>query len=194
MTVSHTESADAATPGRRRTGVRLALLAAPTGVALATALLAAVPASADTGGSTTGQIIGYTQLCLDDQGGGTANFNPVQVFGCNGSDAQQWTLNEAGSTVQAFGKCLDVQYGGTTDGTTVDLYDCNGTGAQVWIPQADGALYNPQSNKCLDDTNWSAVPGWQVQIWDCTGAANQTWAPGQPWENDPGGLPGRIRV
>jgi chitinase len=57
----------------------------------------------------------------------------------------------------------------------VGLYDCNGTGAQVWVPQAGGALMNPESGKCLDDTGWSTTPGAQLQIWSCTGSANQSW-------------------
>ena len=92
-----------------------------------------------------------------------AEFTPVQVYTCNGTAAQQWTV-ASGNTLQVLGKCLDVDAAGTTDGTTVDLYDCNGTGAQVWVPQSDGALLNPNSGKCLDDTNWSTTPGTQLQI------------------------------
>jgi hypothetical protein len=122
------------------------------------------------------QITGYDGLCVDVRGANSANFTPVQVYTCNGTDAQQWTVVEAGSTLHALGKCLDIDGGGTADGTTVDLYDCNDTAAQVFIPQSDGALYNPQSGKCLDDTNWSTTPGTQLQIWDCTGNANQKWS------------------
>jgi Ricin-type beta-trefoil lectin domain/Glycosyl hydrolases family 16 len=121
------------------------------------------------------QITGFGGLCLDDRSASTANFNPIQVYTCNGSTAQQWTFVQAGTTLHVLGKCLDVAGAGTADGTLVDLYDCNGTGSQVWIPESNGALYNPQSNKCLDDTNQSTTPGTQVQIWDCTGAANQAW-------------------
>ncbi len=127
-------------------------------------------------GGVTGPIVGYGGLCIDDRGASTANYNPVQVYTCNGTAAQQWTVVEAGSTLHALGKCLDINGGGTADGTTVDLYDCNNTAAQVFIPQANGALYNPQSNKCLDDTNWSTTPGTQLQVWDCTGNANQQWS------------------
>jgi Ricin-type beta-trefoil lectin domain/Glycosyl hydrolases family 16 len=127
------------------------------------------------GGNPTGPITGYGGLCVDVRGANTANFTPVQVYTCNGTDAQQWTVVQAGSTLQALGKCMDINGGGTADGTTVDLYDCNDTGAQVFIPQSNGSLYNPQSNKCLDDTNWSTTPGTQLQIWDCTGNANQEW-------------------
>ncbi|HEY1916925.1 MAG TPA: ricin-type beta-trefoil lectin domain protein [Streptosporangiaceae bacterium] len=155
--------------------------ATTSGGTMSVAYVAAYTTTGGGGGSppptgSTGPIVGYGGLCVDDRGASTANYNPVQVYTCNGTDAQQWTVVEAGSTIQALGKCMDIDAGGTTDGTTVDLYDCNDTAAQVWIPQSDGALYNPQSNKCLDDTNWSTTPGTQLQIWDCTGAANQQWS------------------
>jgi beta-glucanase (GH16 family) len=120
-------------------------------------------------------ITGYGGLCLDDRSASTANFNPIQIWTCNGTGAQQWTFVEAGSTLHVLGKCLDIKGGGTANGTPVDLYDCNNTGAQVFIPQPNGSLYNPQSNRCLDDTGWSTTPGTQVEIWDCTGNANQQW-------------------
>jgi hypothetical protein len=127
------------------------------------------------GANPTGPITGYAGLCVDVRGANNANFTPVQVYTCNGTNAQQWAVVQAGSTLHALGKCMDINGGGTANGTTVDLYDCNNTGAQVFIPQANGSLYNPQSNKCLDDTNWSTTPGTQLQIWDCTGNANQQW-------------------
>jgi len=127
------------------------------------------------GGGTAGAVTGYGGLCLDDRSASTADYNPIQVYTCNGTAAQQWTVVQAGSTLHVLGKCLDVDAAGTADGTRVDLYDCNNTGSQVWIPQSNGSLYNPQSNKCLDDTGWSTTPGTQVQIWDCTGGANQAW-------------------
>ncbi|HEY3955836.1 MAG TPA: ricin-type beta-trefoil lectin domain protein [Streptosporangiaceae bacterium] len=130
-----------------------------------------------TSGSVQGggsAITGYGGLCVDVRGDNSANLTPVQVYTCNGTEAQQWTVVQAGSTLRALGKCLDINAGGTADGTTVDLYDCNNTAAQVWIPQSGGALYNPQSNKCLDDTGYGGS-GTQLEIWDCTGNANQQW-------------------
>jgi hypothetical protein len=133
------------------------------------------------GGSTTpppppngSAITGYQGLCVDVRGANSANFTPVQVYTCNGTNAQQWTVVQAGSTLHALGKCLDINGGGTANGTTVDLYDCNTTAAQVFIPQSNGSLYNPQSNKCLDDTAFGGS-GTQLQIWDCNGGANQHW-------------------
>ena len=39
-----------------------------------------------------GPITGYEGLCLDDRSASTANFNPIQVYTCNGTNAQQWTV------------------------------------------------------------------------------------------------------
>jgi chitinase len=122
---------------------------------------------------STGQVVGYQGLCLDDRSASTANLNPVQVYTCNGTNAQQWTV--ASNTLQVLGKCLDVNAAGTANGTTVDLYDCNGTGAQTWVPQSNGELLNPESGRCLDDTGWGGS-GTQVQIWDCADSANQQWS------------------
>jgi hypothetical protein len=126
-------------------------------------------------GGTTGPITGYQGLCADVRGASSANFTPVQVYTCNGTNAQQWTVVQAGSTLQALGKCMDINGGGTANGTTVDLYDCNNTGAQVFIPQSNGELYNPQSGKCLDDTGYGGS-GTQLQIWACADTANQQWS------------------
>ena len=132
------------------------------------------------GGSTTpppsgstGPITGYEGLCLDDRSASTANFNPIQVYTCNGTNAQSWTVNSNG-TLTVLGNCLDVAGAGTANGTLVDLYTCNGTGAQVWEPQSNGELLNPESGKCLDDTGYGG-PGTQVQLWPCGDTANQQW-------------------
>ena len=100
-------------------------------------------------------------------------FNPIQVYTCNGTSAQQWTV-AAGNTLQVLGMCLDVNAAGTANGTLVDLYTCNGTAAQVWDPQSNGELINPNSGKCLDDTGFGGS-GTQVQIWACADSSNQQW-------------------
>jgi chitinase len=149
--------------------------AAPSASASGSA--SASPSPSASGGSApvnADQITGLDGLCVDVQGANTANWTPVQVFTCNGTDAQQWTVAGDG-TLQALGECMGVHHGDTTNGTTVDLYQCNNTGGQVWQPLSDGSLFNPQSGKCLDDPDSSTTPGTQLQIWSCTDAANQHW-------------------
>src|SRR5256885_663405 len=74
----------------------------------------------------TGQITGYGGKCVDVQGANAADGTQVQLYTCNGTGAQKWTVN-SGGTLSALGKCLDVSGGGTADGTKVQLWTCNGT-------------------------------------------------------------------
>ncbi|HEY5399821.1 MAG TPA: ricin-type beta-trefoil lectin domain protein [Trebonia sp.] len=132
-----------------------------------------------TGGGTTppppgsGPITGYQGLCLDDRSASTALLNPIQVYTCNGTNAQSWTVNSNGS-LTVLGDCLDVAGAGTANGTKVDLYTCNGTGAQSWTHESNGELVNTNSGKCLDDTGFGGA-GTQVQIWACADSSNQQW-------------------
>jgi glucosylceramidase len=127
-------------------------------------------------GSTapTGPITGIAGKCVDVAGAATANGTAVQLYDCNGSGAQKWTVAPDGS-LQALGKCMDLTSAGTANGTQVQLYDCNGTGAQKWTYTSGHDLVNPASGRCLDATGNSSANGTRLQIWDCTGAANQKW-------------------
>ena len=127
--------------------------------------------------SATGPIVAKlsSSLCVDDRSAATTDYNPIQIYTCNNTNAQQWTV-AANNTLQVQGTCMDVDAAGTTDGTLVDLYTCNGTGAQVWVPQPGGYLVNPNSGKCLDDPSSSTTPGTQLDIWDCNNGSNQAWA------------------
>jgi hypothetical protein len=125
------------------------------------------------GTAPQGEVTGYQGLCMDDRNASTADYNPIQVYTCDNTNAQQWTV-ESNGTLQTLGMCMDVNGGDTTNGTVVDLYSCNGTGAQDWVTQPSGDLVNPQSGKCLED-NGNGGSGTQLVISDCTGAADQKW-------------------
>jgi predicted alpha-1,6-mannanase (GH76 family) len=115
-------------------------------------------------------------LCMDDRSSSTTAGNPIQIYGCNSSEAQSWTVVEAGSTLQVMGECATDSGAGTTNGTPIVLEPCNDTASQVWEPQSDGALYNTQSGKCLDDPSSSTTPGTQLQIYTCNGTGAQDWS------------------
>ncbi|AHH95574.1 ricin-type beta-trefoil lectin domain protein [Kutzneria albida] len=126
--------------------------------------------SQGSGGATGGRITGVAGKCVDVAGGSSANGTAVQLYDCNGSAAQQWTVS--GNTVQALGKCLDVANASSVNGAQVQLYDCNGTAAQQWTASGGGLR---ALGKCLDATGNSSANGTRLQLWDCTGSANQTW-------------------
>lgn len=115
-----------------------------------------------------------SSLCVDDRNSGTTNGNPVQIWTCNGTGAQQWSIGSDG-TIGALGGCLDAAGSGTANGTLVQWYTCNGTAAQVWNPGANGSLVNPNSGKCLDDPDSSTTTGTQLQLYTCNGTAAQNW-------------------
>ncbi|MEV6521205.1 ThuA domain-containing protein [Longispora sp. NPDC051575] len=120
-----------------------------------------------------GPIRGASGRCVDVTGGATADGTKLQLYGCNGSAAQTWTVT--GTTLRALGKCLDVAGGGTANGTRAQLWTCNGTGAQNWAAQADGTLRNPRSGRCLDASGGGSADGTPLVIWDCHAGPNQRW-------------------
>ncbi|MFC8538497.1 lectin [Streptomyces sp. NPDC057249] len=130
--------------------------------------------TSDSQTGTGGRITGLAGKCVDVAAAGTANGTPVQLYDCNGTNAQKWTVGADG-TIRALGKCLDVASGGTADGTKVQLWDCNGTAAQKWAVSGARDIVNPQANKCLDVTGNNSANGTPLQIWTCAGTANQKW-------------------
>jgi|GEM_PF-4705315 len=117
---------------------------------------------------------GNYNLCLDDSGSGTTNGNKVDIWPCNGTEAQEWTYN-SNHTITDFGKCLDVYQQGTANGTKVDLYQCNGGSNQYWTYTGSDTLVSKQSGDCLDDPQGSTTKGTQLQIWACNGNTQQYW-------------------
>ncbi|MDX3326401.1 ricin-type beta-trefoil lectin domain protein [Streptomyces sp. NPDC057067] len=135
-----------------------------------------VRVSSDSGqpGGGGGPITGLAGKCVDVAAGSAANGTAVQLYDCNGTAAQQWTVGGDG-TIRALGKCLDVASGGTADGTRVQLWDCNGSAAQQWATPAARDIVNPQADKCLDVSGANTANGTRLQIATCTGVPAQKW-------------------
>ena len=138
-----------------------------------------LPAGADGAGPTGPVGSGITGMCLDASGGNSVNLTPADLYTCNGTTAQQWSL-ESDGTIRTLGMCLDVYGGGRTLGTKVELYTCeSGDGAQQWRWSSNGtygeSLTNPQSGLCLDDPGATTTEGTQLQIYTCNGTLAQVW-------------------
>ncbi|MCT4353894.1 ThuA domain-containing protein [Streptomyces sp. Je 1-79] len=133
-----------------------------------------VKTSGGTPAPTAGEVKGVNGKCLDVADGASADGTQVQLWTCNGSNAQKWSRPGDG-TVRALGKCLDISGGGSADGTKIQLWTCNGTGAQAWQPQGDATMRNPQSGKCLDAEGGTWNDGTRVHLWTCHTGPNQKW-------------------
>ncbi|MER5932523.1 RICIN domain-containing protein [Streptomyces sp. NPDC002054] len=124
----------------------------------------------------SGQIVGvHSGKCLDVKGAGRTDGTPIQIYSCNGSDAQAWKL-ESDGTVRALGRCMDVQYGKTENGSHIGLNSCHQGLNQKWEQLPGGLLRSVHSGKCLDALGWATGNGARVGIWDCTPThTNQQW-------------------
>jgi glucoamylase len=64
-----------------------------------------------------GPIRGDAGKCIDDAGAATNNGAAIQLFMCNGTNAQSWTWNSGDGTLRVLGKCMDATGGVTGNGT-----------------------------------------------------------------------------
>ncbi|WP_328971876.1 ricin-type beta-trefoil lectin domain protein [Streptomyces sp. NBC_00239] len=113
--------------------------------------------------------------CVDAPGNNSGNGMHHQMYGCNGTPAQQFDVN-ANGTLTHNGQCTAASGNQTTSGTAIIFWGCLNEGGQQWLPRADGSIYNPQSGMCLDlpwgNRNW----GTQLQLFGCNGTAAQRWS------------------
>jgi hypothetical protein len=57
----------------------------------------------------------------------------VQLYTCNGTGAQHWSLAADGELVNAnSGKCLDVVDKGTVNATRLQIWSCTASANQIW--------------------------------------------------------------
>ncbi|HEY3558688.1 MAG TPA: ricin-type beta-trefoil lectin domain protein [Kribbella sp.] len=122
---------------------------------------------------TSGVMIGAGGNCLDVRGGTPAEGQPVQLYTCNFTTAQQVAYGND-NTVRVLGRCLTPN--GTGNGAAIVTATCTGASTQLWTRKANGALVN-SSGRCLDVPNGNTTPGAvQLQLYDCVdGAAAQVW-------------------
>ncbi|WMX46665.1 ricin-type beta-trefoil lectin domain protein [Streptomyces roseicoloratus] len=127
---------------------------------------------------------GY-HACLDVSGNNSANGTPVQMWECNGGDAQRWTYN--GYKLRAAnGKCLDLAGNKAANGTKLQVWDCLDIPGQRWHMSPSGGLrhmtdLNDRSRDvCIDNFDGRTANGGAVVAWAC-GSEDRRDAPNQNW-------------
>jgi GH25 family lysozyme M1 (1,4-beta-N-acetylmuramidase) len=111
--------------------------------------------------------------CLNDTGNSSADGTPVDIWTCNGSTSQQWTLAQD-QTLRIHGKCLAVSGSAMTDGAKAVLATCSGFASQQWTVGTGAQLINGTAAKCLGGSA-AGTNGAQAWISVCNGKANQKW-------------------
>jgi hypothetical protein len=117
----------------------------------------------------------------DDPGSSTTNGTQLQIYTCNASAAQKWTLPAApaarsGAVTSAVGTnlCLEDRSGSTANGNPVQINTCSsGAAAQTWTVEPDGTVEN--QGHCLDVNNSGTTNGTLIQLYTCNNTGAQQW-------------------
>lgn len=118
----------------------------------------------------------HSNTCMDTAGRIFANGTTEDVWSCNGTPAQVWTLTPAGQLTEDGGAyCLD-DYGlEKTPGTRVVLWSCNGGPNQRWTIGPNGAIVSANAGLCIDVSGGGTQDGAPLVLQPCDGAPSQQW-------------------
>ena len=124
----------------------------------------------------TGRVLGvHSGKCLDVAAANPADGTAVQIYDCNGTNAQSWLIG-SDNTLRALGKCLSTVGNGTTDHTLVEIRTCTGSVGQKWEHVGTTTSFrNPNSGRCLDVLGFQTANGSRPGLWECNGLSNQQW-------------------
>jgi ricin-type beta-trefoil lectin protein len=117
----------------------------------------------------TGTIRGQNTLCLDLNGNLTFDDNHIDVFTCNNTTAQVWTLATDG-TLRVDGRCALI-----VGDNSVHIVACDGRTTAQW-QASNSRLINAANGKCLTDPSGGRLPGTPVFVTTCGGSASQRWS------------------
>ncbi|RSM73133.1 hypothetical protein DMB66_03605 [Actinoplanes sp. ATCC 53533] len=124
-----------------------------------------IPPAAD----RVGRIHGNGDLCLDLNGALAVDGTQIQVYTCNDTAAQRWTV-AADGTLRIVGKCA-----AAADDGAVRLAGCDGRRAEQWRAGPDDSLVNLATDGCLTDPSTGTQSGAAVRIEECAAAERQRW-------------------
>jgi hypothetical protein len=117
----------------------------------------------------TGAIRGQNGVCLDLSDGVASDYNDIQVFTCNGTLAQSFTLATDG-TLRVSDKCVL-----PVGDLSVRIVSCDGRSTAKWRTSGQQVI-NTANNGCLTDPLGGRRPGTRVLVLPCAGSAKQRWS------------------
>lgn len=118
---------------------------------------------------------GWSGFCLDDFHNENKNNAQVDIWGCNNSLAQSWSLNL--SQIKHAGLCL------TADSiSNINLSKCNDLASQVWLRDRN-SYFNPKNQLCLGAPK--ASDGQLLDLMKCSIGNNKslTWLTSFDYKN-----------
>lgn len=126
--------------------------------------------------NTADEVQGYIKMainsskCIDLKNENVSNGANIQIWDCNGSQAQYWFL-DTDKQIKLMKNptyCLSLKSTtGPPNGDNVHIWQCKGQNNQKWIYDSTNHLFKSQLNtgKCLD--SMGSVNGSNLQVWPC---------------------------
>jgi len=131
------------------------------------------PPGGGTSATFTGQLSGK---CLSVLGASTANGASADIYTCNGSPSENWTVEPNGTIVGGLsGECLEVAGGSTANYAGVDVGTCDGAASQQWTLESNDTIVGTQSGKCLSVLGASTANFATAEIYTCNGSGSEIW-------------------
>jgi hypothetical protein len=115
-------------------------------------------------------------VCMDVVNASSASGTPIQLWPCNTTSAQRFTVHNVGEGVfelNVLGKCVDIRNGAMADHTALQIWDCNGTPAQRF--RWGGDLCTADRAFCIDRPNNTKANGTELQIYHRNSTYAQGW-------------------
>ncbi len=121
-------------------------------------------------------------LCMDDPDAVQTAGTVIWDYACNGTPAQQWTLQPDGTVQSQNGpKTSSACLTATGNGQSVTLQPCTDSALQQWQVTGNGSLANTGASttsapECLADPSSNPAPGTDLITWSCDNGTEQTFA------------------
>ena len=176
---------------RRRTIALVAAVAVAIGLGVvgtieATGAIAATPAPAAATASTakaaaataaSGTITGNNSgLCLSVTGASTSAGATADLYTCNGSVSENWTVESNGTIVgNNSGLCLSATGNSSALKNTADINTCDGDAYEQWTVGSNGTIVEGASGLCLSVTGASTAVYATTDLYTCNSSVSEFW-------------------
>jgi hypothetical protein len=120
--------------------------------------------------------------CLDDYHDSATEGNIIDIYGCNNTASQEWTLKteKVGDLIENVNgtSCIDNWLAANKSNNPIKIYDCNAYDtAQLWYVSGN-TLKNTQTGMCITDPSNVTTDGTELRLDPCvSGAKDQQWTP-----------------
>jgi Ricin-type beta-trefoil lectin domain/Glycosyl hydrolases family 18 len=152
-----------------------AVAVAATALALPGALYLTAPTAQAAAAPVT--ITGNNSgLCLSVTGASTAPGATADIYTCNGSASENWTVDSGGTiTGNNSGLCLSVTGDSTALKTTADIGTCDGDSSEKWTVESDGTIVNGAAGLCLSVTGAATANYATADLYTCNSSVSEFW-------------------